>query len=158
SPATSIARVHTGDFSGLTQPHEIRADVRAPQGQASGNLTGRTWWKGSRRRPATAMQSASPNFWDAGRVSADGAYPISVNPGWEGQKRARKGRSWSPIRSEPAQLINPILSGWVNYFALGDSGECFTFIQDWVEKKVRRHMMRARNRKGFGWTRWSRQW
>src|SRR5215471_17513884 len=47
SPATSIARVHTGDFSGLTQPHEIRADVRAPQGQASGNLTGRTWWKGS---------------------------------------------------------------------------------------------------------------
>ena len=56
------------------------------------------------------------------------------------------------------QLINPILSGWVNYFALGDSGECFTFIRDWVEKKVRRHMMRARNRKGFGWTRWSRQW
>ena len=56
------------------------------------------------------------------------------------------------------QLINPILSGWVNYFAIGDSGECFTFIQDWVEKKVRRHMMRARNRKGFGWTRWSRQW
>ena len=26
------------------------------------------------------------------------------------------------------QLINPILSGWVNYFAVGDSGECFTFI------------------------------
>jgi RNA-directed DNA polymerase len=56
------------------------------------------------------------------------------------------------------QLINPILSGWVNYFAIGDSGECFAFIKDWVEKKVRRHMMRARNRKGFGWTRWSRQW
>jgi RNA-directed DNA polymerase len=56
------------------------------------------------------------------------------------------------------QLINPILSGWVNYFAIGDSSECFTFIQDWVEKKVRRHMMRARNRRGFGWTRWSRQW
>ena len=56
------------------------------------------------------------------------------------------------------QLINPILSGWVNHFALGDAGECFTFIQDWVEKKVRRHMMRARNRKGFGWTRWSTQW
>jgi RNA-directed DNA polymerase len=55
------------------------------------------------------------------------------------------------------QLINPILSGWVNYFAIGDSGECFEFIKDWVEKKVRRHMMRARNRKGFGWTRWSRQ-
>ena len=56
------------------------------------------------------------------------------------------------------QLINPILSGWVNYFAVGDSGECFEFIKDWVEKKVRRHMMRARKRKGFGWKRWSRGW
>jgi RNA-directed DNA polymerase len=55
-------------------------------------------------------------------------------------------------------LINPVLRGWVNYFAVGNSGECFSFIQDWVEKKVRRHMMRARKRKGFGWARWSRQW
>ena len=46
----------------------------------------------------------------------------------------------------------------MNYFAVGNSGECFSFIQDWVEKKVRRHMMKARQRKGFGWTRWSRQW
>lgn len=43
-------------------------------------------------------------------------------------------------------MINPILSGWVNYFAIGDSCECFAFIKDWVDKKVRRHMMRARNR------------
>lgn len=55
-------------------------------------------------------------------------------------------------------LINPILRGWVRYFAVGDSSRCFGFIKDWVEKKVRRHLMRARNRKGFGWKRWSRQW
>ena len=65
-------------------------------------------------------------------------------------------------RSQPVgqliKLINPVLRGWVNYFAVGNSGECFSFIQDWVEKKVRRHMMRARKRKGFGWMRWSRQW
>jgi RNA-directed DNA polymerase len=56
------------------------------------------------------------------------------------------------------ERITPILRGWVNYFAVGDSSECFSFIQDWVEKKIRRHMMRARNRRGFGWERWSRQW
>jgi RNA-directed DNA polymerase len=56
------------------------------------------------------------------------------------------------------ELINPILRGWVNYFAVGHSSQCFSFIQDWVEKKIRRHMMRARKRKGFGWKRWSKQW
>jgi Group II intron, maturase-specific domain len=25
------------------------------------------------------------------------------------------------------QSINPILSGWANYFAIGDSAECFAF-------------------------------
>jgi RNA-directed DNA polymerase len=55
-------------------------------------------------------------------------------------------------------LINPILRGWGRYFAVGDSSRCFGFIKDWVEKKVRRHLMRARNRKGFGWKRWSRRW
>ena len=56
------------------------------------------------------------------------------------------------------QLINPMLRGWVNYFAVGHSSVCFSFIKDWVEKKVRRHMLRAQKRKGFGWTRWSRPW
>jgi RNA-directed DNA polymerase len=65
-------------------------------------------------------------------------------------------------RSQPVsrvvQLINPILSGWVNYFAIGDASECFAFIKDWVEKKIRRHMSRSQKRKGFGWTQWSKQW
>lgn len=65
-------------------------------------------------------------------------------------------------RSQPLgrmiSLINPILRGWVNYFSVGNSSECFGYIKDWVEKKVRRHMMRARKRKGFGWKRWSRSW
>ena len=56
------------------------------------------------------------------------------------------------------ELINPILRGWVNYFAVGHSGRCFSFIRDWVEKKVRRHLMRARKLRGFGWKRWSRRW
>src|ERR1700730_3525066 len=55
-------------------------------------------------------------------------------------------------------LINPILRGWVNYFAVGHSSECFSFIKDWVEKKVRRHLAHAQKRKGFGWERWNRRW
>jgi RNA-directed DNA polymerase len=56
------------------------------------------------------------------------------------------------------ELINPILRGWVNYFAVGHSSRCFSFVKDWVEKKIRRHLMRARKRKGFGWQRWSKRW
>src|SRR6201997_4253510 len=65
-------------------------------------------------------------------------------------------------RSQPVErvisLINPVLRGWVNYFALGHSSECFSYIKDWVEKKVRRHLAQARKRGGFGWERWSRPW
>ena len=65
-------------------------------------------------------------------------------------------------RSQPIDrvisLINPMLRGWVNYFAVGHSSECFSYIKDWVEKKVRRHLAHARKRKGFGWERWSRPW
>ena len=59
---------------------------------------------------------------------------------------------------EVIEQINPILRGWVNYFAVGDSSECFSFVRDWVEKKVRGHLMRARERSGLGWKRWSRKW
>jgi RNA-directed DNA polymerase len=56
------------------------------------------------------------------------------------------------------EMINPILRGWVNYFAIGHAGRCLTFIKNWVEQKIRRHLMRARKCKGFGWKRWSREW
>ena len=46
-------------------------------------------------------------------------------------------------------VINPILRGWVNYFRIGNASRCFTFVQDWVEKKVRRHLMRARASRGL---------
>lgn len=55
-------------------------------------------------------------------------------------------------------LINPVLRGWVAYFAIGHSSNCFSFIKDWVEKKARRHLGRASKRQGFGWNRWSRRW
>src|SRR6201981_2415949 len=96
--------------------------------------------------------------------SGRGAWRAQVTP--QLKKRTALLRKLKEIsrryRSQPIdrviQLINPVLRGWVNYFAVGHSSECFRFIQDWVEKKVRRQLMKARKRKGFGWTRWSRQW
>lgn len=65
------------------------------------------------------------------------------------------------LRSQPVGLvvdtINPIVRGWVQYFAIGDAGRCFAYIRDWIEKKVRRHLMRNSKRQGFGWKRWSRE-
>jgi RNA-directed DNA polymerase len=60
--------------------------------------------------------------------------------------------------SRVIEAINPILRGWVTYFAVGHSSRCFSYIKQWVEKKIRRHLMRARGRKGFGWKRWSSKW
>ncbi len=75
------------------------------------------------------------------------------------QKLKEVFRRW---RSQPVRrvitVINPILRGWVNYFRVGNAARCFSFVRDWVAKKVRRHMMRARGRRGFGWKRWSREW
>ncbi len=66
------------------------------------------------------------------------------------------------FRSQPVgrviALINPMLRGWVNYFRVGQSSRCFGYVRDWVEKKIRRHLMQARGRRGFGWKRWSRRW
>ena len=65
-------------------------------------------------------------------------------------------------RSQPVETviekINPILRGWVQYFAIGHASRCFSYIQHWVEKKIRRHLARACQRRGFGWKRWSREW
>jgi RNA-directed DNA polymerase len=97
--------------------------------------------------------------------------------------RSRQGR-WMPLRlpqikkrtallrklkvifrrfvSQPVEWviaqINPILRGWVNYFAFGHSSRCFAYVRQWVEKKIRRHLARSSKRQGFGWKRWSRQW
>jgi RNA-directed DNA polymerase len=60
--------------------------------------------------------------------------------------------------SRVIKLINPILRGWVNYFAIGNSTRHFSYVRQWVEKKIRRHLMRSRKRTGFGWKRWSKRW
>jgi RNA-directed DNA polymerase len=72
------------------------------------------------------------------------------------QEVFRRWRS-QPVRRVIAE-INPILRGWVNYFRVGNAARCFSIVRSWVERKVRRHMTRARGQRGFGWKRWSRVW
>ena len=42
-------------------------------------------------------------------------------------------------RSQPVggviEKINPILRGWVKYFAIGHSSRCFSYIRYWVERR-----------------------
>jgi RNA-directed DNA polymerase len=52
-------------------------------------------------------------------------------------------------------LVNPILRGWVQYFRIGNSSKVFGYVKDWLTRKVRRHLMRAKGRGGFGWKLWS---
>jgi RNA-directed DNA polymerase len=58
--------------------------------------------------------------------------------------------------SKVISLINPVVRGWANYFRIGNSSRCFGYVKDWIEKHLRRHLMRARKRNGFVWKRWSR--
>jgi RNA-directed DNA polymerase len=51
--------------------------------------------------------------------------------------------------------VNPIISGWVNYFRVGNSSKTFDKVKWHVERKVRRFAVKKRKRKGFGWSRWS---
>jgi RNA-directed DNA polymerase len=66
------------------------------------------------------------------------------------------------FRSQPVariiEVINPILQGWVNYFAIGNASRCFHYVRNWVELRIRRHLARACKRRGFGWKRWSSRW
>jgi len=66
------------------------------------------------------------------------------------------GRFESQPVARVIEVINPILRGWVNYFAIGNSSRCFQYVRDWVEQKVRRHWAGACKRSGFGWKRWSK--
>ncbi len=67
--------------------------------------------------------------------------------------KAKRGRPVTEVVAE----INPILRGWVNYLRIGNSSRCFKNVENWVQKKIRRHLYKARQRTGFGWKRWSKK-
>ena len=58
---------------------------------------------------------------------------------------------------EVIQAVNAVIRGWVNYFRIGNSNSTFYKVRYFIEKKVRRFVMRRKGLKGFGWKRWSRE-
>jgi RNA-directed DNA polymerase len=58
---------------------------------------------------------------------------------------------------EVIQAVNAVVRGWVNYFRIGNSHSTFDKVRYFIEKKVRRFVMRRKGLKGFGWKRWSRE-
>lgn len=46
---------------------------------------------------------------------------------------------------------------WRNYFRIGNSNRAFNKVRDYIERKVRKFVMRRKKLKGFGWKKWSRE-
>jgi len=57
-----------------------------------------------------------------------------------------------PIKVEQVvKELNPAIRGWVNYFRTGNSSKQFDKIRLYVRDKVRKFMMRRRNKSGYGY-------
>jgi group II intron reverse transcriptase/maturase len=56
--------------------------------------------------------------------------------------------------------INPVLSGWVNYFRVGNSNRAFSEVRDYLEMKIRTLLSRRKRRqkRSIGWQRWNNEY
>jgi RNA-directed DNA polymerase len=56
--------------------------------------------------------------------------------------------------------INVALTGWVNYFRVGNSSNAFSDVRDYLEMKVRTLLTRRKRRqkRSVGWRRWSNEY
>lgn len=70
-------------------------------------------------------------------------------------KAVLKAHRDKPLK-EVIQAVNAVIRGWVNYFRIGNSNDTFGKVKHFIEKKVRRFVLKRKGLKGFGWKRWSR--
>lgn len=93
--------------------------------------------------------------------SLSGKWRVNYHPKMQARKKLleKLGAVFKGFASQPLtrvrDIINPILRGWVQYFKIGHSSRTFGYVKDWLTGKIRRHLMKARKEKGFGWKRWS---
>jgi RNA-directed DNA polymerase len=93
-------------------------------------------------------------------------YFILMTPKKQARK-AVKARIRDIIRNSGAMAakavmskINEVLTGWVNYFRIGNSSRAFSEVRDYVEMKVRTLLTRRKRRqkRSIGWRRWSNEY
>ena len=113
------------------------------RGKASGSWASTSAGFVARRGEWRAQYMPQAEEADGVAAEAQGDLPAISIP-----TRGAGGRADQP---DPARL-GELLRGWALEPVLLASS------RDWVEQKVRRHLMRARERRGFGWERWSRPW
>lgn len=65
--------------------------------------------------------------------------------------------NWNKPMNEVVQAVNAVVRGWVNYFRIGNSNSAFYKVKYYIERKLRRFVMRRKKLKGFGWKLWSRE-
>ncbi|MGB8417635.1 group II intron reverse transcriptase/maturase [Paraburkholderia sp.] len=100
------------------------------------------------------------------RKRAGNGYFVKMTP----KKRARqsiKAKIRDIIRhggSTPAAKLiarlNATVSGWVNYFRVGNASRAFSEVRDYLEMKVRTLLTRRKRRqkRSIGWRRWSNEY
>jgi len=61
---------------------------------------------------------------------------------------------------EIIKQINAVLTGWVNYFRVGNSSRAFSEVRDYTEVKIRILLTRRKRRQkcSIGWRRWSNEY
>ena len=64
-----------------------------------------------------------------------------------------------PIK-QLVQKVNEILTGWANYFRVGNSSRAFSEVRDYTEMQLRTLLTRRKRRRkhSVGWRRWSNEY
>jgi RNA-directed DNA polymerase len=58
----------------------------------------------------------------------------------------------APIKvADATGSLNRLLRGWVNYFRIGHASRWFSMLKEYVERKVRRLVIKKRHKSGYGW-------
>lgn len=80
-----------------------------------------------------------------------------VSPSASSQKKCRQKVKQLVDQKIPMSVtdqianVNQYLSGWTNYFRLGNSSKTFKSLDNYVNKRVRRVIQRGKGKSGFGW-------